>query len=95
MSKSMIVKCDVCQAERTPTNHWFLVWIQSIDERPVPEFCVRMWDEDKADAPGVLHVCGQEHVTVLQSRWFSGLTLEYAAIVVNKSTQQQEERSGN
>jgi hypothetical protein len=73
MSKAVTVKCDVCGTERAEANHWFLVWVQSVDHPPVPEFCVREWDDERADAPEVLHVCGQEHVAVLQSRWFTGL----------------------
>lgn len=61
-------KCDVCNVERKDVNHWFLVWVGGhgiIDGG----LLVKRWEVTDAFHPEVQHVCGQEHLNVLVSRW--------------------------
>jgi hypothetical protein len=57
-------KCDVCGVERKEANHWFVFWFDKIKNTVE----IAAWGEN-ANYQGFQHVCGQEHLNVLVSRW--------------------------
>ena len=61
--KATVYKCDVCGVERKEANHWFLFGYKHGD------LTIGDWDFEEAEHLGIKHVCGQEHLNVLISRW--------------------------
>lgn len=66
--KATVYKCDVCGVERKEANHWFLLWIDG-HGIIADGFLIKTWNKNEANRDDVRHVCGQEHLNVLISRW--------------------------
>lgn len=60
MALKATVTCDVCNTERTPTNHWLMV------KETESSLAFLVWDDKKYKTHG--HVCGTTCAGTLQSR---------------------------
>jgi hypothetical protein len=67
--KKTITVCDVCQAVKGETNHWWKVWLET------GVFHVTAADNDifivadNSESFPVMDICGQQHVSVVFSHF--------------------------
>lgn len=57
--------CEICGAEKKDVHNWFMA------EVSYNGVLISHWREDKAQAPGLRHFCGEAHAQVFLSRYLA------------------------
>lgn len=60
-------QCDVCNIQKTESNHWWLLTPTDSDREGIHGIQLVAWELGDATAAGVIHLCGASCVT----KWLS------------------------
>ena len=67
MSSVQEFRCEICGIVSSNPVRWLVIQCSN------SQLTVFKWDEEKANARGARHYCGERHAQIYISRWFESV----------------------